>query len=189
MFRLSVALLSLIITCKSIAAELKPKYDMYNDDSPCSKMRGLIVRHEKTNGEFVYWGEMTNPKKCSSYVRGETLLHVAAEKDSKMALWDLVMHHRMNVDVQDVEGNTPLHYAARERNVYAVAWLLKHGAKPLVKNMFENTPQQCATEWSKAFDLIEYNTTSYQSIIDMLEEAEKGSRTKAIVYLQASRQP
>jgi hypothetical protein len=185
MFRLSFVLLSLIIVYESTAGDVKPKYDMHNNDSPCSKLRALIIKHEKTNGEFLYWGEMTNPRKCSSSIRGETLLHAAAEYDSRMALRDLVKHHKMNIDAQDLEGNTPLHYAARERNVYAVAWLLKHGAKPLVKNMFENTPQQCATEWSRAFELIEYNTTSYQSITDMLEEAEKGEYTKAKDHLRS----
>lgn len=50
------------------------------------------------------------------------------------------MQNPFVVDVRDVHGCTPLHWAARTGSMTAVHWLLKLGASPSAKDYFQATP-------------------------------------------------
>lgn len=45
----------------------------------------------------------------------------------------------LDVNIQDFEGNTPLHIACANENVAAVRKLLQAGADPTIKNFKQNS--------------------------------------------------
>jgi hypothetical protein len=57
----------------------------------------------------------------------------------------LLLQHGAPADVQDDEGDTPLHYALREGSVSAVAALLEHGADPALPNFDLEAPLHFAS--------------------------------------------
>lgn len=46
----------------------------------------------------------------------------------------LASSDRLDLNKQDINGNTPLHYAVAAQNASGVAWLLDHGADPEIRN-------------------------------------------------------
>jgi len=75
---------------------------------------------------------------------GITPLHYATK--SPKILYAMLKRHP-KLDVQDSNGETPLHWAARDHNVTSVKMLLAAGADPKVKDKNDNTPAY----WCKTY--------------------------------------
>jgi hypothetical protein len=176
MFRLSLALFSLIIACEATALDVKPKYDMDNSDSPCSKLRVLI--EEQEFAAVVHLMHETNPNKCRTK-SGYTLLHVAAVHDNAVAIKGLVEYKTMDIDIQNSAGDTPLHEAATSGSVHAVACLLQHGANPLALDSHGLTPRQQATMFCA-------NPRTCQRLKDILQGAELILEAKNSNHIQST---
>ncbi|CAJ0930259.1 unnamed protein product, partial [Mesorhabditis belari] len=72
-----------------------------------------------------------------------TALHWAIDKGSKnVAKW--LIDCGADVDIQDPDGNTPLHYAAYCTQYEIAQHLLAHGANSTIRNEDDSTPQECA---------------------------------------------
>ena len=78
--------------------------------------------------------------------RGETQLHHCARKGIISSVIRLLSIRNINVNVKDVSGNTPLHWAARNGHVEITRLLLQNGAEVNAKNNYGNTPLFCAAE-------------------------------------------
>jgi hypothetical protein len=72
-----------------------------------------------------------------------TPLHWAAWQ-GKVAVVDLLIARRANVNAKDIVGQTPLHYAAWRGNTAAAARLLRAGAKANARDHYGITPYRLA---------------------------------------------
>lgn len=75
---------------------------------------------------------------------GLTALHLAASKGFIDILTILLDTGRVNLDVTDDYGMTPLHYAAAENKVKSISMLRQHGAQPDLLQIDGLTPLSCA---------------------------------------------
>ena len=82
---------------------------------------------------------------------GGTALHLSlsATQRRAAALWDLLLERGCGLDVQDLEGQTPLHSAAVSWNVFGVKYLLKKGAATTLKNAEGQTPLDQAKHYKQ----------------------------------------
>ncbi|KAJ3035399.1 hypothetical protein HDV00_003997 [Rhizophlyctis rosea] len=71
---------------------------------------------------------------------GRTALHIAASAGDIQCLRILLQQPAVNVDAQDVQGNTPLHLAAARSEPGAVKLLIDAGASMSSKNIRGNRP-------------------------------------------------
>lgn len=56
----------------------------------------------------------------------------------------LLLKHRASTNLQDLEGNTPLHLACDEERVEEAKLLVENGASIYIENKEEKTPLQVA---------------------------------------------
>jgi hypothetical protein len=91
----------------------------------------------------VFSGSLTTLEKLSGAgadlavknYSGQTLLHIAsARKDDDIAFAKYLLSAGINVNAQDVWGNTALFYAHSAGNKKITALLLRSGANPAIKN-------------------------------------------------------
>ena len=62
---------------------------------------------------------------------GNSVLHFLAEKEDYIdILKSLLKKHKIDVNVQNINNDTPLHFAAEYQNDKAIKVLLKYGADP-----------------------------------------------------------
>lgn len=69
--------------------------------------------------------------------------HVDTEKNDHLPLSHVtlaLLQHGANTNIQDKNGNTPLHIAVVRRDIEAIDALLKHGAKSDIKNKKNKKP-------------------------------------------------
>ncbi len=78
---------------------------------------------------------------------GETLLHKAAYRGHLHMVKDL-LKRGISIKVTDTSEFTPLHEAARAGQFLVAAYLMEHGADPLIVNKNGNTAQELAREKS-----------------------------------------
>lgn len=78
---------------------------------------------------------------------GETLLHKAAYRGHLHMVKDL-LKRGITINVTDTSGFTPLHEAARAGQFLVAAYLMEHGADPVIINKNGNTAQELAREKS-----------------------------------------
>ncbi len=62
------------------------------------------------------------------YEFGMTVLHWAVTQNYEALVEDLLANYNLNLNVQDEDGNAPLHYAARNGNDVALQVLIAHSA-------------------------------------------------------------
>ncbi|KAH0540617.1 26S proteasome non-ATPase regulatory subunit 10-like isoform X1 [Cotesia glomerata] len=77
--------------------------------------------------------------------RGATPLHRAASKGNVEVLKFLLSQEGLNIDVQDIYGNTALHLACEEDRQQEAKLLVAHGASLEVENKERKTPLQLAS--------------------------------------------
>jgi RNA polymerase sigma-70 factor (ECF subfamily) len=70
----------------------------------------------------------------------------ATALDSQVAMLELLLVDGLNVDARDKDGQTLLHWAARQGHIDAVALLLQHKATANLKDKAGKTPLQLAFE-------------------------------------------
>lgn len=75
--------------------------------------------------------------------KNRTALHFAAYGGSCYAI-NALLDRKVTIDALDVDGNTPLHNAVRQKNFKAVALLLERGANPHTPNKDKITPESLA---------------------------------------------
>jgi hypothetical protein len=78
--------------------------------------------------------------------RGETQLHHCARKGLTTSVRRLLSIRNITVNVKDVNGETPLHWAAWKGHIEIARLLLQNGAEVNVKNNGGITPLHCAAE-------------------------------------------
>ncbi len=77
-------------------------------------------------------------------VMGETLLMAAIIRNDMESFNTLLTRPELNVDLADSSGNTAMHLAAKQGNVYAVEKLFERGAAVDVENKVHQTPKSLA---------------------------------------------
>ena len=85
--------------------------------------------------------------------KGQTLLHLAAFRNSENAAV-LLLNHHVDPNAEDDEGRTPLHLAAYYADIDMVELLLGFGADPSTEDDFYRTPLYMA-EWSDNDDVVD----------------------------------
>jgi len=78
----------------------------------------------------------------------QDFFHVAVQQNNKQALiYGLVQQNSHTLlNIQDEEGNTPLHYAAENNSVSTVNLLLLGGASPTIRNKNNEMPFDIAAQ-------------------------------------------
>ncbi len=79
-------------------------------------------------------------KAAAPNIFGETALHYAARSASDEELLNLLFTQKLDVNVKDNEGLTPLHWAAERDNRTAAEFLISHGASFSTKDNVGKTP-------------------------------------------------
>ncbi|XP_063611079.1 26S proteasome non-ATPase regulatory subunit 10-like [Penaeus indicus] len=73
---------------------------------------------------------------------GATALHRASSKGNVRVMVRLLQCNMCSVNIQDKEGNTPLHLACEEERLAAVRLLLEHNASTSMVNKAGKSPLQ-----------------------------------------------
>ncbi|CAF3929925.1 unnamed protein product, partial [Rotaria sp. Silwood1] len=76
------------------------------------------------------------------YVQRQTLLHCACKKGYIDLVRWLVDERKANLDIVDINGNSPLHLACYGGHISVVEYLLNKGANPLLLNKWCVTAEQ-----------------------------------------------
>ncbi len=100
---------------------------------------------------YIYWQEVIKIIEFHKPSKKYTPLHFAAQNGHLYILPDLIKveEKHMNIigitaiNIQDGEGNTPLHYAALRGDYEMAEVLLQNGASPDIKNNEGHTPLKC----------------------------------------------
>eukprot|EP00759_Apiculatamorpha_spiralis_P049414 PhF_6_TR44247/c1_g1_i3/m.68066/K20032/ZDHHC13_17, HIP14; palmitoyltransferase ZDHHC13/17 len=80
-----------------------------------------------------------------------TVLHDAAHEGQKYAILYMIEVAKVDVNVKDCAGNTPLHFAAKRNDIIALRVLLHKGANPDTPNVVGLTPRDVASVKCKQF--------------------------------------
>eukprot|EP00026_Physarum_polycephalum_P005767 Phypoly_transcript_05805.p1 GENE.Phypoly_transcript_05805~~Phypoly_transcript_05805.p1 ORF type:complete len:587 (+),score=87.92 Phypoly_transcript_05805:107-1762(+) len=113
---------------------------------------------------------------------GMTAIFCAASGGHAEVLKELIMNcgnHKQLLQSQDVNGNTPLHFASYGGHIKAVELLLEHGASPFIKNRHDKTPLMDVTEALPKFtdaQLIQNVNTCRSLLMQKCKELEELSQ-------------
>jgi len=78
-----------------------------------------------------------------------TSLHLAARQYGngfQLLMTDLLAKSQVNIDIQDANGNSVLHHAARNAYTYRITWLVMRGADPTLTNLRGLSPLDLAAQ-------------------------------------------
>jgi hypothetical protein len=106
----------------------------------------------------------------------QTLLFLATGSD---LLEYIIEKNPRNINVDDQDGNMPLHQAVLHNNLENVKLLVKHKALVVVRNKDNHTPLELAKGLKVLEPFTQLNTKQNQEIIDFLTQAQIDTR----VYL------
>ncbi len=96
------------------------------------------VRHTLLNESREVFGNLTRESDIM------TLAHIAALNGYLTVLERLVKDFKVDLNRQDIDGNTPIHYAGMTGQRKVVTFLVDNGAEGDVKNVFGETPLDLA---------------------------------------------
>jgi len=110
-------------------------------------IRGGFLNHpENKNLKPVYEKILRRCILEEGYHAGESVIHRAVFKDGStdLSLEEAIALDPTSIDQPDVDGLTPVHWAARRRDTNSVRLLLYHGADPNILPSKGTTPQRSA---------------------------------------------
>lgn len=111
---------------------------------------------------------------------GKTVLHLAIEKNLPLEIITLIIDCTINLNAQDKEGNTPLHYASQMTNGQAIDYLYQEGADVSKVNHKKQTPRDIVGSKTKTNKLNQI--TAIQNTLDFYAKNSHSSpRTKKCV--------
>jgi hypothetical protein len=96
------------------------------------------VRHAVLNESREVFGNTTRESDIMTFA------HIAALNGYLNVLEHLVKEFKVDLNRQDIEGNTPIHYAGMTGQRKVVSFLVDQGAEGDVKNVFGETPLELA---------------------------------------------
>ena len=80
------------------------------------------------------------------YIGGYTLLHLSS-RHGQIEISELLLYpFNFQIDVRDIDGNTPFHEAAKSENLKMVQLLIERGASINIKNRKGKTPLDLAKD-------------------------------------------
>lgn len=91
----------------------------------------LAIQHGRNNELQSLMAEIPDPAKLSE--GGVAAIHVACKYNNTYAL-DMLLNMRIDVNLRDANGNTPLHHAARSGWLNLCKYLVERGGNVLIKN-------------------------------------------------------
>lgn len=102
----------------------------------------------------------------------DSVLHTAIHWSAPEEIFDFLVKKNASLDIQNNNGNTPLHCAVSAQNVSLVKKLLEYKAPIFVQNKKERTPLDAAR--AKEVYLIKNNCSSLNAgaIVKLLQDAE-----------------
>ncbi len=87
-----------------------------------------------------------NVKHSDTNLNGETILHLAIEKNNIMLI-EKLLNLGLDINSKDNNGVTPLHLAVmKAKNMSVIEFLLKNGADKNIKTLFGETVYDLALE-------------------------------------------
>ena len=144
-----------LVPTKKISMKKKGKKIDTQIPSLFAEWYAKIVNNQFADLHAFISGSISNPLVFSklpylfayqSPETGQTLLHLLALKkvtEKLSACWDLILILGVNVNIQDNNGNTPLHVAALRANTVIFERLINESnADRTIKNRFGMTPDQ-----------------------------------------------
>eukprot|EP00004_Rigifila_ramosa_P007149 TRINITY_DN1806_c0_g1_i7.p1 TRINITY_DN1806_c0_g1~~TRINITY_DN1806_c0_g1_i7.p1 ORF type:complete len:1928 (+),score=397.07 TRINITY_DN1806_c0_g1_i7:814-5784(+) len=150
----------------------------------------LIKSGLKVNATVLFYCVMTNPNPsvCEFLIKsgapvnqadekGMAALHYAAIGSYDPKMCAVLIANGASIDMQDKRGNTPLHYACLFKRPWNISLLLKHGARPDIRNkegfLFGSTALDLAKS-RKFMESVE-PFLQHSAGVQLLESAEHGS--------------
>ncbi|CAF4881177.1 unnamed protein product, partial [Rotaria socialis] len=116
----------------------------YNDDVKMvfiELKQSAYIRAAANELDWFFKNGLTVHQDAEYFSHRETLLHCASKKDFYELVRWLVERCDANMDLVDLNGNTPLHLAAYSGHIKIVDYLLNRGCDPTVKNRWGTTAE------------------------------------------------
>ena len=120
-------------------------------------------------GQYHYARELLVTFKADPRIKtktGKNILHLMAmhidtsdfdlEHEPVDAMWKILMRkHKSGLNKPDYKGNTPIHYAAKQRCSKCIALLRNAGAVISIKNMDGKIPQELVNGHIECYNLLQ----------------------------------
>ncbi|KAJ5077570.1 pote ankyrin domain [Anaeramoeba ignava] len=92
---------------------------------------------------------LKNSVKICNSGDGLSPFHLAIKHNQKLECSKLLLDAHVELDIQDKDGNQPIHFAAITQKFEFVAWIQKAGGKLDAENISKNTPLHISAEKGK----------------------------------------
>jgi len=113
--------------------------------------------------------------------KGETSLMVACKANNYKSVETLLNQDHINVNNQDKNGNTALHYAIQCRNPQMIQKLIECGANVQLKNSNDQSPYDLAMEFGdKTLLKVLNNDMTSEEILQLMENNDQSKILKDI---------
>ncbi|CAF2059974.1 unnamed protein product [Rotaria magnacalcarata] len=146
----------------------------YNDDVTkvfIELKQSAYIRAAANELDWFLKNGLTVHQDAEYFSHRETLLHCASKKEFYELVRWLVERFEANLDLVDLNGNTPLHLAAYSGHIKIVDYLLNRGCDPTVKNRWGTTAEDEGNKYGNSI------TDLFKSMRerDMFEMARTGA--------------